>query len=395
MEDTTPLFDEHDYQLFDYPGPARISKKIEIEIWEDSEATFFLSLATLIKTEGEPNMAEVKKLLDTIYPFQWNDVTFAVVDQLRLSWEYVHNANKYGNGDYLKVSLKSFDEFMLSKFAHSLTTTFTMLNHFKSVSESGKNAGFKTFLSLASDFLNAQENSSLHKQQQSINTSTNITLENTDNGIFNINGIDLQLYAEENNHLRKIETIESLNDVTTNSVVYVVDNKIFQLKTNWRGVEFNVLNGARIINGMLDLSYVENIVPFYFPSIIPETKIEGRKISCDLPLNQLHGVIEYQLNTPDLHAPISINKELENEFTIPENVKKASYVRHKIATEIYHTVNKCFPELSIHAKCAVTGYLSIPFDIMDTEAKHEDSPRTGTYHAYVIKTVKNILNSKP
>ena len=89
-----------------------------------------------------------------------------------------------------------------------------------------------------------------------------------------------------------------------------------------------------------------------------------------------------------------IHDSLQSVYRIPEGVKRDAYVRYRIITSVFNEVSRFFPDISKFARSIVTGYLCIPFGVIDSEGRHDETERTQSHHEYVGKTVRNVLNSK-
>lgn len=200
------------------PDKERKTKKITLEIYEDSEATFYLALFRA-RGSGTPKPEDLKHLLDSIhYPEEWlSGKEERIKTDLALSWEYLHKAGRFSN-DYLKISTDSFSEFIETDFGKSLLTMHYVFGNLKDLAVNKDNVTVKTELSLLSLVVNAFLNIGEASSNREITRKTiflktgkqeRLSLEQTSDGIFKIsadgNGsndsIEFQPYSKRGNDL--------------------------------------------------------------------------------------------------------------------------------------------------------------------------------------------------
>lgn len=390
---------------------SRRIKKIQLEVWEDSEASFYLALASL-KQREEIDMKDVKSLLDSInYPkARQKTRLLELQEKLRMSWQYIIQADKNSRGHYSLVSKESFSLFMHSEFGQALLEVFYYCNNLQAVVYNHDDTQLKTDLSLFSLFIESLKNPVLSKPEQQVreklvlhleeSNSHGQTMEQIKDGIIrmtdeNQNVFDLEFYIQVGDKLQKVLSFNELQDISDSPVYYVNalnGNFVITIEKVDGYLCSKYQIGASIKNSLLDLSNLKD-------TIVRKEAIASMPLfdpEVEAPYRQVDYITRTALQVDaSTNIPISMNKELAEQYQLPEKVKKDVYVRHQIVTRIYNEVHQWFPDLSEHVKNTVTGYLSIPFNLFDSEAEHENSPRTGNYQAYVRKTIQNIRISKP
>ena len=385
--------------------PNRKAKKIQLEIYEDLEAAFYLALSRL-KANGIADPSDIKVLLDSIHYHdedRLEDRERKIVDNLRLSWEFIHRAGKH-SPDYFKVSGESFDAFLKTEFCESLKHLYYQLLNLKEVCEKGDVPEIKTELSAISLLIQVLS-SSLEKGIEIIPpASGKAILEQTSQGIFKINRTDglredLEIYSEVDGELRKIYSLEDLNDPSIKIAYILTDVNALKMSVKGNTLTYTLFSGVTAKDSYLDFSSSKEQSSFTIPadqlaSIKPLDTPNQFEIETNFKNPIEVETIKRVEISPD-SQPGGIDEMVQKLYQIPEGVKKESYLRFQVIHAIFEQVSISFPDLTQFVKSIVTGYLCIPFRILDSEDTHIQSERTQTYHEYVGKTVRNTLNSKP
>lgn len=394
-------------------SPARKTRKIQLEVWEDAEATFYLMLAKIINTPA-PDPVAVKSFLDCICYCEGvlaGDRGEDLTGWLKEPWKYIHDAAKHNRGLYIHVCLDTFEDFIRSEFARSVLDAYIMLNDLRTAAVDSENVLLKTKLSLHSLIINAFREPLQKSAELKINMPKPLEAQltemecqpRTDGGwLVRANGEEheMEVYGMSDGKLQKVLFFDGEQEWTYTEVYVRMDGDIckIEIDRDLNAMTFHLLPGATIQSGELDLSHAKEPITLPLTGEFLSQLQMGREENGTITFGFPHVEVKNHTETDYDFAPferIEIDKELADKFRVPDNVKKESYLRQRIVTGIFEVVNQYFPDLSAHVKCTITGYLCIPFHIFDTEQQHEDSPRVCSYHAYVRKTVMNIINSKP
>jgi hypothetical protein len=393
----------------------RKTKKITLEVYEDSEATFYLALFRA-KGSDTPKPEDLKLLLDSIhYPEEWlNAKEERIRADLALAWEYVHKAGKFSS-DYRKISTGSFAEFIDTDFGKSLLSLYHVFTNLKDLATNKDSLTVKTELSLLSLIVNAllnidDSNTNSKTASKTIYLETDkqerLTLEQAGDGLFKIstNGndvndsIEFQLYSKRGNEFQLLKQIEDVEDSIEGLYLRINDDliKFDQDKNSFR---YTVLSGVAFEDDGVNMTNCKEKAVY----VLPKEKL-NHAIEPSLYTNQFHletpsveverVEISEQLSQP-MPGKVDIPESLQEFYNIPDGVKKESYVRYHVITSLFNDVSRFFPDISQYVRSIVTGYLCVPLGIIDAEEKHNHTERTQSYHEHVGKTVRNVLASKP
>jgi|GEM_PF-6461370 len=395
--------------------PGRKAKKIQIDVWEDAEASFYLALARL-KSSTDPNPDDVRTLIRSVaYDMtKHRDIRETqehISEMLSFCWRCLFTAGKEIDSQYLEVSMATFEEFCESEFGRALGNVFHHLEHFKNIADKGETMEAKTELSLLSVLKESLTNPGISVSQEVnsyltpiFNTFKNAIIAQNADGTLRVDVVsgrsaEFEIFIQDGSKLTKVTNV--LDIPPAEKVFYKVDDAIIEAITAGEGnLLFNIFPGAIIANGRLDLSAAQEKIQLQVPighasfSAKPES-LGNFEVTVPTfqDVEQINEVTQSIEMLPNVLS--GIDRDLQQFYSIPGNVKKNSHLRKKIASELYDTVHNHFPAFSAHVKSTITGYLAIPHGILDTEARHEESPRTGSYHQYLGKTIRNILKSKP
>ena len=390
---------------------SRIIKKIQLEIYEDHEASFYLALS-LLKASQKIDKEQVKLLLDSIhYSDQDTDRVTKVQEELKTAWGYLHRAGKHSE-DYSKVSGETFEGFSLSEFGQSIGNVLQHFSIFKEVALHGENILAKTQMSLLSRLLQALKEPVRETSKTEMSykyksgTLQKGKIEQASDGIFKVtqpsgsDGIETEFYLQQDGLIKKVLSFSDFRRPDFEALYIKTKDSVLKIRQDESFLYYSNLSGVVVRGDTIDLSNATeaNIEQRPRPplSMLEEPTISGNEVEIGMPSIDMESSISIQHEislTND--KPVGIIKELESIYHIPDNVRKDLYLRQKAVTAIFGEVNKFFPDMTSYAKSIVTGYLCIPLDIVDAEEVHEQSERTQTYHEYLGKTVRNTLKSKP
>lgn len=392
------------------PVPERKTKKITIEIYEDSEVAFYLALPRL-KLLQSPTQEDIKSLLDAIhFPADWlSSKLESVFEYLAISWQYIYEARRYSN-DYLKFSGVNFDVFADTTFGTSLRGLYHTLVNLKDIAANGDSIAVKAELSALSLFENGilTIGTNSHGRETiylKADQSNKIKLEQAPDGFRRIftkgsdtgHPIDFHWYLKRDNKIQGMASLTELEDAAVEDVYLKVNDDVINFSDEGDLLRHVVLSGASFEGDHVDVSNCREEFSFVLPK---------EKLTIDIESTDIPGQFNLEMPSFDLDrievsqpttnfSPSEIPPSLQEQYNIPEGVKKEFYIRYRIITALFAEVTKHFPEMSQYIRSIVTGYLCVPFGVIDKEETHNESDRTQSYHEHVGKTVRNVLKSKP
>lgn len=394
---------------------TRETKKVTIDVWADSEASFYLALHKL-KTSLNLNPGDIQMLVDSIcYRTNSEDENRKIFDNisccLSFSWTYIYKASKDFDLGYHKVSLDSFSEFGQSEFGLALRNQYYHFRNLLIVAKNGENLMTNTHLSIMSILKASDTNPNIVVSKKVIgsyfrpifNSLKKVKMREGNNKVLSLvydnQNLDVEMYVATKDKLKKIGIVEVLEIQTDKKIYFKSEDKIIEVTFKDGSMCFTPLIGAVIEDEQLDVSVAKEetsfVIPFY--SINEPKFTESKAVEVEIPnIEEAEEVVEVKHDIEIRNNdPIEINKVLEKFYHIPRNAKNQAYSRNQIVTTLYQEIQRFYPEISHHIKTAIIGYLSIPFGLVDTEEKHNISKRAGNHHAYVGKTIRNLLKSKP
>lgn len=385
-------------------------KKIILEILNDSEIDFFLALYRL-KANKSYNPSDVKILIDAIaFNENWmEEKEQEIITNLNISWKYIHSSAK-SSADYRKVSHENFDDFMKAEFGQAIKGLHYYFHNLKGIAENGETAEFKTEISLLQVILNGftqfgqgDTNKLTRYNLRAGSETETLVIESTQAG-FKVTDkksesvAELEPYYEQSGKLKKITSLnETEKIVAENQGIYFKTGANFiKVIQDEKSIHYTFFHDVPILDDDFDLSSCKKENLSLSNAQLKIEAIEScGEIDVKAPIPEIENIQVNITATTDISANVKSIESFGALHRIPEGVKSQSFLRHRIVTMTFEQVTKAFPELSNHVRNIVTGYLCIPFGVLDTEEEHNESKRSQTYHEYVGKTIKNTLNSKP
>jgi hypothetical protein len=385
-------------------------RTISIQVWSDSEASFYLYLSK-IKQYGPLDPKDVKAFFDSIYwpetlPLE-NDQEM-IVQMLNRAWQQM---KKYliKNKALQQVLTSKFETFLETEFCKLLIQHLDFCFDLKKKSIDNFDPIVNSKLAVTSYLFRILE---LLATSKSVTTTVkkSVSLDSseflnktsfTDDGLLKLQHEDREIlcnlyYKEPEGEIVPYSPENANDEITLGSTLFLEagsDLLVFQLGEI---VSLKVYANARLVD--LKMVVDPNSKPQEFEFSMSEIKsiLEGKP-----------GNIEVKLIDEDTREPSAKPNELENpvvEVNINDDAPRFGFhpdvvhdysldvsLKHRIARVLFDCVHKNVGTLSGHSKHLIVGYLMVQLEFLDTEEQYLNSNRLDTYNSYVLNTIKYLL----
>jgi hypothetical protein len=398
------------------------TKTIHLELKPEQELDFYYKLYQ-VKVTKEIRNHELTAFMDTIQfdetkakefldlPFNQRKI---ILSNLRRAWQYLYKVRTY-HESYNKIACIDFKSFRKTAFGKDIISYYYVINKLVEYWEDENPIEIKSALAYLSVKAN-QYRARLHKAffyyvsiLQFLPENLARILKQTNNGFLLEPveaAIQVKIHYEKDGVLHEIRSFQEWEEIKNSYYLcYQLQDELIWIKKQSNGERILIRElYAYVGNGHVITSSETRSFVFKLEENKPLQNLWNNRNEQKLPYETVIHYYEIIPSNATNEKRNSIIPEIEK-INLLEMIKELPplgktrelYKRDLLIKRILELVTFHFPSpVSDHVRHNVTGYLCIPFGVIDTEDEHIDSDRaTATHHEYVGKTIRNSLKRKP
>ena len=373
--------------------------KIYLDIDTDKLADFYISLA-LHKINPHGDKEALKTMADAIH-FDFA----ALIKKLRLDEEkqkryersmleihaYLYNSKKDSSG-YLEVSKESLEDFKASAFGKELQSKFYLMELSRQWTGKADSTEVQIFIAMfmlsgyvLADALNKAFSTpdiaekpleKVHKQGANPKQLKQEAIGQSETE----ESIEAAFYIEKEGQVIKVAE-EEIGE-NTEHIFIKTGEEIMRVKKQAGEPEYTPFHNVKIIGNRLDFSYATAGEPFTVPIEPIIIKNAPKEITIDLHKVKI-----------DKQKYQELVEEFKRFLRLPQGKRQRIEVRDELIIDLYNTVTKHYPDLTVHVCNTITGYIGSRMGLLDTLELYDETKNKQPYRKYLRDTVYNILKS--
>jgi hypothetical protein len=374
--------------------------KISLDIDTDKLPAFYISLA-LHKINKRGDTEALKTIADAIH-FDFNALSKKLKPdegkQRRHERSFLeihaflYNSKKDSPG-YLEVSKENLEEFKASAFGKELKNKFYLLELSRQWTGKADSTEVQVFIAMYMfsgyilvDALNKAFSTPdmkekpleiVHKQNanpERLNIETNGQAEPGEE-------VEAEFYIEKEGHIIKVaeEDIEE----NTEHIFIKTGDEVVRVKKQANESEYTPYHNVKVMGDRLDFSYATAGEPYTVPIEPVIIKKAAKEITIDLHKVKI-----------DKQQYENLVEELKKFLRLPKGARGQTEVRDELIIDLYNSLTKHYPDLTIHVYTTITGYIASRMGLLETLELYDETERKQPYRKYLRDTVYNILKSR-
>ena len=95
----------------------------------------------------------------------------------------------------------------------------------------------------------------------------------------------------------------------------------------------------------------------------------------------------------DIQQYQEVVAEFNRFLRLPKGAREQIGVRDELIIDLYRSLQKHYPNLTIHVYTTITGYIASRMGLLDTIELYDETKNKQPYRKYLRDTVYNILKS--